>query len=49
MATHKDPICGMMVDEAKAAGSSDFNGKAYWFCNPRCKERFDAMPQRFAK
>jgi Cu+-exporting ATPase len=45
----KDPICGMMVDPKFAAGSSTFNGKTYYFCNPGCKAKFDKNPAKFAK
>jgi Cu+-exporting ATPase len=29
----KDPVCGMQVDPAKTAGSSEYNGKTYYFCS----------------
>lgn len=44
----KDPVCGMTVDPAKAAGRSEFGGKTYYFCGLGCKRRFDAEPERFA-
>jgi YHS domain-containing protein len=45
----KDPVCGMDVDESKAAGSSVYNGKTYYFCAPGCKTRFDKEPEKYAK
>jgi Cu+-exporting ATPase len=40
-----DPVCGMKVDPATARGGShEHAGKTYWFCNPRCRERFAADP-----
>jgi len=42
-----DPVCGMTVEPDTAAGRSDYKGKTYYFCNVRCKERFDADPERF--
>ncbi len=45
----KDPICGMSVDPKKAAGSSQYNGKTYYFCAPGCKKKFDANPAQYAK
>ncbi|HLE46042.1 MAG TPA: YHS domain-containing protein [Thermoplasmata archaeon] len=45
----KDPICGMMVDPARAAGSSTYQGKAYYFCSPGCKSTFEKNPARYAK
>jgi Cu+-exporting ATPase len=43
----KDPVCGMAVTRADMAGSSEYQGKTYYFCSPACKERFDAEPARF--
>ena len=40
----KDVVCGMYVDFAEAAGSSDLNGKTYYFCAKGCKAKFDANP-----
>ena len=42
-----DPVCGMTVDPAHAAGKYDYKGKTYFFCNPRCEQRFKADPQSF--
>src|SRR4051794_12618793 len=44
---HIDPVCGMTVDPADAAGSHRYNGKTYYFCNPSCLERFKADPQKY--
>ncbi|MEK6987993.1 MAG: YHS domain-containing protein [Candidatus Thermoplasmatota archaeon] len=45
----KDPICGMMVDPKRAAGSSVYRGKSHYFCSPGCKSTFDKNPAKFAK
>ena len=45
----KDVICGMQVDPAKAAGSSQYNGKTFYFCSKGCKTKFDADPARYTK
>jgi Cu+-exporting ATPase len=42
-----DPVCGMTVDPASAAGSTEFEGKTYYFCNPSCLEKFQADPHRY--
>ena len=34
-----DPICGMEVDE-KTALSVEYEGKAYYFCSPGCRDKF---------
>lgn len=44
----KDPVCGMVVNTAQAAGRSEYQGKHYFFCSVACKERFDRSPQTFA-
>ena len=43
-----DPVCGMQVDPAKAAGKSDYDGKTYYFCSKMCKAKFDANPSQYA-
>ncbi len=45
----RDPVCGMQVDAAKAAGSSEHEGKTYYFCGAGCKRSFDANPAQYAK
>ena len=44
-----DPVCGMTVDPAKAAGNSEHGGKSYFFCSAGCKEKFDRSPGQYAK
>lgn len=45
---HKDPVCGMMVDpEHPKGGSSEFENKTYYFCNPKCKTKFDLEPAKY--
>jgi len=44
-----DPVCGMQVDEKKAAGTSNFKGKIYYFCSAHCKEKFDKSPEQYVK
>ena len=44
-----DPVCGMTVDEKKAAGKSDYQGKTYYFCSPGCKKGFDREPAKYLK
>ena len=44
----KDPVCGMMVDTAAPRGGQfHYKGADYFFCNPRCNERFRATPETF--
>lgn len=43
----KDPVCGMDVDEATAAGKSEYQGQTYYFCSPGCKRSFDKEPEKY--
>jgi Cu+-exporting ATPase len=45
----KDPVCGMQVDPAKAAATSEYQGKTYYFCAQVCKRKFDASPAQYVK
>ena len=45
--TFKDPVCDMDVDPATAAGKYEYQGTTYYFCNPRCLERFRAEPRKY--
>src|SRR6266478_5901021 len=46
-ATHKDPVCGMMVIPEKAAAKVARAGKTYYFCSKSCAERFSREPEKF--
>ncbi len=45
----KDPVCGMTVDEARAAATSEYEGKTYYFCKTGCKIGFDKNPDKYLK
>ena len=43
--TTKDPVCGMTVKIGLAkGGTATHDGHDYWFCNPKCREKFIADP-----
>jgi len=42
-----DPVCGMSVEPAKAAGRLEYGGRTYHFCSANCLSRFKASPERF--
>jgi Cu+-exporting ATPase len=42
-----DPVCGMRIDPARAAGSFDYRGTTYYFCNPSCLARFKVDPDKY--
>jgi Cu+-exporting ATPase len=43
----RDPVCGMTVDPATAAGSATHDGHTYHFCSTHCLRRFEADPERY--
>lgn len=43
----KDPVCGMEVEETKAAATSTYKGQTYYFCSPGCKRAFDKDPENY--
>lgn len=42
-----DPVCGMMVEPKKAAATSEYKGKTYYFCSRGCKVAFDRDPEKY--
>ncbi|MCC7214378.1 MAG: YHS domain-containing protein, partial [Nitrospira sp.] len=44
-----DPICGMTVEPATAAGHFDYDGRTYYFCSTHCLDRFRAAPDQYVK
>ncbi len=43
-----DPVCGMRVDPTKARGGSFiYQEHTYYFCNPRCRDKFQANPEHY--
>ena len=47
MADVKDPVCGMLIDATKSAGTATWQGTTYYFCSKECKQRFDQDPQGY--
>jgi uncharacterized protein len=37
-----DPVCGMQVEIANAAGRSERDGQVFYFCSDHCRDRFAA-------
>ena len=44
----RDPVCGMMIEEAAAAATSRHNGRTIYFCAVSCKEKFDVNPEKYS-
>jgi YHS domain-containing protein len=48
-AAAKDPVCGMDVDPAHAAGTHIHRGETFYFCSGHCLARFRSDPERYLK
>ncbi len=44
-----DPVCGMNVPIETARHRFAYRGQDYFFCGARCRERFEADPEKFLK
>lgn len=42
----KDPVRGMDIDPATAAGKSEYKGQTY-FCSLGCKKSFEKDPEKY--
>jgi Cu+-exporting ATPase len=42
-----DPVCGMTVQPATAAGSYEYQGKTYYFCATSCLTKFRTDPNHY--
>ena len=42
-----DPVCGMTVDPARAAGTSRAGERTFYFCSTSCKQKFNADPAAY--
>src|SRR5687767_9834898 len=45
--TEVDPVCKMLVTPETAPAKYDYEGKTYYFCNPGCKAKFAADPEKY--
>jgi Cu+-exporting ATPase len=44
-----DPVCGMKVNPVTARHRFGYQGQDYFFCSGRCRERFEAEPEKYLK
>ncbi|MBI1744889.1 YHS domain-containing protein [Candidatus Acetothermia bacterium] len=45
----QDRVCGMMIDQDKAAATAQYKGKTYYFCAQGCKKQFEKEPEKYVK
>ena len=43
---HRDPVCGMNVDD-DTPHQTMFEDERYYFCSADCKEAFEKTPQQY--
>jgi Cu+-exporting ATPase len=43
-----DPVCGMKLEAAEAAGSAVHEGTTYYFCSKNCLTKFEYDPGKYA-
>jgi Cu+-exporting ATPase len=44
-----DPVCGMQVNPETAAATVEHAGRTWYFCSARCRDRFVASPETYAR
>ncbi|MFP3943907.1 MAG: heavy metal translocating P-type ATPase [Alphaproteobacteria bacterium] len=44
-----DPVCGMKVDPDDTPHKASHKGETFHFCSARCREKFEADPQAYAR
>jgi Cu+-exporting ATPase len=44
-----DPVCGMKVKIEGAKNTTVHEGRTYYFCNPKCLQKFTTDPVRYLK
>ena len=44
-----DPVCGMMLDSAKAAATEDYQDQTLYFCSTSCHDKYRANPAQYVK
>ena len=47
LAPATDPVCGMTVDTARAAGRAAHDGRTYFFCSTHCLAAFKKDPGKY--
>jgi Cu+-exporting ATPase len=42
-----DPVCGMKIDPATAAGNVQYQGQTIYFCAKSCEQEFKKNPKKY--
>ena len=43
----KDPVCGMDIEPATAAGKLQYKGQTIYFCAKQCEQEFKKNPAKY--
>lgn len=44
---HRDPVCGMIIEDEEVAAESVHGSHHYYFCSLTCRNRFENNPAQF--
>lgn len=44
----RDPVCGMTIEDSKAAGHGTYGGKVVYFCSVACQKTYEKTHPRDA-
>lgn len=44
-----DVVCGMKIDEAKAAAKTSYAGQDFYFCSRECQRNFELDPKSYLR
>lgn len=44
----RDPVCGMTLTAESASGTTQHQGRTFFFCSAKCQRTFLGEPQRYA-
>lgn len=47
MMKHKDPVCGMRLEEKDVQATTSYKEKTYYFCSVACKLKFEQSPHKY--
>ncbi len=46
---HRDPVCGMDVQESPDAITYEYKGQTYYFCSRGCRRAFEKDPEKYLR
>jgi len=42
----RDPVCGMTIEDSRAAAKGVYGGETIYFCSVPCKNQYDARQKK---